>query len=543
MARRSSREVPRPDAARDAEQVALTGQGTAEQTLRQLQERYRSLAEASAQVVWIADRAGLVLEDMPDWRRLTGQQPHEIRGGGWIDAVHPDDRGRFCDAFDEAQRTVTPFELEHRLRLADGSYRHFLTRGVPVLAEDGRLREWVGTCADITERRRLEEQLVQVQKMEAVGRLAGGIAHDFNNLLAVVTGYAELSLKATDPEDRRHPQLLEILRAGERGCSLTRQLLLFSRGQVVTPRQLLLNEVVLDMETMLRRLIGEDVELRTVVSPELPPILADRGHLEQILLNLAVNARDAMPHGGTLLIETGCVELTDAQVKQSVIRAAPGPHVMLGVTDTGDGMDAETLAHIFEPFYSTKGPGAGTGLGLATVYGIMEQSGGAMHVYSEPGWGASFKLYWPPTSPAECPPDEAGGRPMRSGAERVLLVEDEPWVRQLVRDVLELNGYTVLAASSGQEALEISRGDPRPIDVLLTDVVMPGMSGRALAETIRASRPKVRTIFISGYTDDAVLRRGVSTRDATYLQKPFTPVELTRKLQEVLATADQPQWP
>jgi PAS domain S-box-containing protein len=243
-------------------------------TLRQMQERYRCLAEASAQVVWIADPAGLVVEDMPDWRRLTGQQPNAIRGEGWMNAVHPDDRARFRDAFGEAQRTVTPFELEHRLRLADGIYRYFLTRGVPVRDESGRLREWVGTCADITDRRRLEEQLVQVHKMEAVGRLAGGIAHDFNNLLA----------------DRRHPQLLEILRAGERGCSLTRQLLLFSRGQVVTPRRLLLNEVVLDMQPMLRRLIGEDVALGTVVSPDLPPILADRGHLEQILLNLAVNA-------------------------------------------------------------------------------------------------------------------------------------------------------------------------------------------------------------------------------------------------------------
>jgi len=397
-----------------------------------------------------------------------------------------------------------------------------------------------GVCTDVTDRRRAEEalrrseeQLRQSQKMEAVGRLAGGVAHDFNNMLAVINGYSELLLTDRSPDDPTTSGLREILKAGERAAHLTRQLLAFSRKQIVTPQVMDLGEVVGGMQEMLRRLIGEDIQIVTSTAPGLGRVKADPSQMEQVILNLAVNARDAMPEGGKLTIETRNVEL-DGQYALGQTHAPPGSYVVLAVSDTGMGMDSGTLARVFEPFFTTKPQGQGTGLGLAMVYGIVQQSGGHVWVYSEPGHGTTFKIYLP-----RIPGDKSavGAREepaARPGAETVLLVEDEEMVRRLVRSVLELKGYTVLEASGGEEALKIAREHDGLIELLVTDVVMPGMSGRQVAERLRPLRPETRVLFMSGYTDDVVVRHGILDQEAAFIEKPFTPVGFAQKVREVL---------
>lgn len=389
---------------------------------------------------------------------------------------------------------------------------------------------------DVTERTRLEAQLRQAQKMDAVGRLAGGVAHDFNNMLAVIAGYSELLLHLTHTEDRKELRgpLQEIQKASERAARLTRQLLAFSRKQVLTPKVLDLGALVVDFEKMLSRLIGEDIEVATRISPQLYSIKADPGQLEQVLLNLVVNARDAMPTGGKITIEVQNAEL-GAEYKLKHQLAVPGEYVLLAVTDTGCGMDAQTLEHAFEPFFTTKDPEHGTGLGLATVFGIIQQSEGHVDVYSEVGIGTTFKVYLPRTrTEAEqaAPPQAAAP----NGTATVLLVEDEAMVRALVHDVLSTYGYTVLAAANGREALQVVEQLAPHLDLLLTDVVMPGgMGGRQLAEALRQQRPELKVLYMSGYTDDAVVRHGIIEADTAFIQKPFTPLSLARKVREVLA--------
>jgi two-component system cell cycle sensor histidine kinase/response regulator CckA len=408
----------------------------------------------------------------------------------------------------------------------------------PLLTEDGRFTGILCLAQDVTGRRRLEEQLRQAQKMEAVGRLAGGIAHDFNNLLTVINGYSGLLLDALTGDDSRRDLAAEVLRAGERAAALTRQLLAFSRQQVVAPRLLDLNSVVADMEKMLRRVIGEDVELATSLQPGLRPIKADPGQVEQVLMNLAVNARDAMPQGGRLTIETRNVNLDESYVRvRPDVR--PGPYVLLAVSDTGHGMTAEVKARLFEPFFTTKEAGLGTGLGLATVYGIVKHSGGHIEVYSEPGAGTTFKVYLPRA--------EGVGKPGRSyqgemvspqGSETILVAEDEEGVRSLICAVLRGQGYLVLEAGNGEEALALCERHEGPIDLLVTDVVMPGLGGRQLAERLAGLHPRcfpqVRVLYLSGYTDDAVVRHGVLHEQVHFLQKPFSPVALAQKVREVL---------
>jgi PAS domain S-box-containing protein len=388
---------------------------------------------------------------------------------------------------------------------------------------------------DVTERARLEGQLRQAQKMEAVGRLAGGVAHDFNNMLAVIAGYSELLLHLTqtaERQDLRGP-LQEIQKASERAARLTRQLLAFSRKQVLTPKVLDLGALVMDFERMLARLIGEDIEVATRVAPDLYRIKADPGQLEQVLLNLVVNGRDAMPTGGKITIEVQNVELDNSYGKQHQA-VVPGDYVLLAVTDTGSGMSAETLEHAFEPFFTTKDAEHGTGLGLATVFGIVQQSGGHIQVYSELGIGTTFKVYLPRTRTAS----EPAAKPQAaliSGDATVLLVEDEKMVRVLVQDVLSMYGYTVLAAANGAEALQVVEQLAPNIDLLLTDVVMPGgIGGRQLVEALRKQRPELKVLYMSGYTDDAVVRHGIIEADMAFIQKPFTPVALARKVREVL---------
>ena len=424
--------------------------------------------------------------------------------------------------------------VESRWKRQDGSALFVRLSGRTVLGEGGALEGFEVIAEDVRERRRLEEQLRQAQKMEAVGRLAGGIAHDFNNLLTVVTGYNDLLLANVKAEDGVRGYLEEIKRAAERATDLTRQLLAFSRKQVLAPQVLDLNAVVAGMDKMLRHVIGEDIDLATVLEPRLGRVKADPGQVEQVLMNLAVNARDAMPQGGKLTLTTANVDLDRTYTLRHIL-TAPGPHVMLAVSDTGCGMDSETLNHLFEPFFTTKEPGRGTGLGLAMVYGIVQQSGGNIWVYSEPGKGSTFKIYLPRVqeSATREEPREASEVPTQ-GSEVVLVVEDDAAVRPLVRGLLGAHGYKVLIAPGPEEALRICADHKESIDLLLTDLVMPKMSGRQLAERLVSLRPKLKVLYMSGYTDDAIVHHGVLEKGTAFLQKPFTPGALARKVREVL---------
>ncbi len=384
------------------------------------------------------------------------------------------------------------------------------------------------------EHRRLEKQFLQSQKMEAVGQLAGGIAHDFNNLLTIIAGYSQLILDRLPPGDGVREKVEEIKNAGDRAAALTHQLLAFSRRQVLQPQVVDLNQVVANLDKMLQRLIGEDIDLVSLCPPGVGRVKVDPGQIEQVILNLAVNARDAMPQGGKLTIETANIEL-DESYASTHMAVKPGPYVMLAVSDTGHGMDPETQSHIFEPFFTTKEQGKGTGLGLSTVYGIVKQSGGNIWVYSEPGKGATFKIYLPRVEEAPQPKTEVERPAARLlGTETILLVEDEAAVRLLVRGTLEQSGYSVLDAGSGAEALVMANERTQPIHLLVTDVVMPGMSGREVAEHVTLAHPETKVLFMSGYTDDAVVRHGALESSAAFVQKPFTPDSLLRKVREVL---------
>jgi PAS domain S-box-containing protein len=412
--------------------------------------------------------------------------------------------------------------------------RTFLASYYPVSVAHRGLVGVGAFILETTDRKALEEQLLQSQKMEAVGRLAGGIAHDFNNLLTVIFSYASLVLQGLDADDSRRGEISEIQDAAMRAAQLTRQLLAFSRKQVVAPKALDLNGVVEHTENMLRRLIGEDMELHTRLAPGLHTVHADAGQIEQVLMNLMVNARDAMPEGGRISIETANVQLS-AEYAQHHSGVAPGEYAMLAVSDTGTGMSPEVLAHMFEPFFTTKAAGHGTGLGLSTVYGIVKQFGGDVWVYSEPQHGTTFKIYLPQyiedehVREAPIPLTVPEG-----GEETVLLVEDDVRLRQLTERVLRANGYAVLAAADGAGALAAAAAHEGPIHLVLSDVVMPGMSGRGLVERLTAVRPTIRTLFMSGYTDDDVMRRGIFDRQTAFLEKPFTPEQLLAKVGEVL---------
>jgi PAS domain S-box-containing protein len=513
-------------------QIALAiDRKRAEEKIRESEARLRVLVEQLPAALWTVGKDLCFTSALGAGLARLGLKANQIVGVSLFDYFETPDPAFLPIA--AHRRAIAGEPTTFNVEWKGGSYTCHVE---PLRSAEGELQGAICMALDITDRRQLEEQLRQAQKMEAVGRLAGGIAHDFNNLLMVIQGYADLMTERLAVGDPLRRNAEQIQTASQRATSLTRQLLAFSRKQMLAPKVLSIQSVVTEMEKILRRLIGEDVQLETSSVPDLGLVKADRSQIEQVILNLAVNARDAMPEGGRLNIETANVDL-DESFSHSSVMLAPGPYVMLAVTDNGCGMDVETQAHIFEPFFTTKEKGKGTGLGLATVYGIVKQSGGYVWVYSEPGRGTSFKVYLPrvwdeQSTPARDRSNE--GRALPQGTETVLLVEDEKGVRELAREYLEMTGYTVIEAENGHTALELAALHAGPIHLLMTDVVMPGISGRELSERVKSIRPGIRVLFMSGYTDQAVVHHGILESDAVLLQKPFTVAALAAKLRDIL---------
>ena len=647
------------------ETLRISGEGYAaerkqlEEALRATEKRYSSLAAGVAQLVWTANAAGEIVEAAPSWMAFTGQSADEAKGEGWIQALHPEDREHAKGIFKQGLETRSPYKTEYRLRRRDGEYRVFAMCGVPVLDDDGAVREWIGAATDVTEdkqaamllrasekkyrqivegtpegiwiidpdnrtsfanprlaqmlgwseeemfgkslfdfldeegrqsavenlaccrrgvavqydlklrskegldlrtrasarplfdevgqysgalaliidvteQKRLEGKQQQTLKLRALSQLAGGVAHGLNNLLTVINGYSELLLGKVPRSDPMHESVAQIKKAGEQAAGVVAPLLAFSQGQILRPRALDLNEVVTEVEKTLRGQLGADIRLATVLNPSLGPVKADPRQLRQAVMNLAANARDAMPSGGSLVIETQNVDLDECYAAQHP-DVQPGPFVQLKVSDSGAGMSAETLAHLFEPYFTTKVPGQGTGLGLATVYGIIQQTGGSIRVESEPGKGSSFYLYLPRIGETAPLPDE-GQTAVTTlrGTETVLVVDDQEAIRTLVQTVLKSYGYKVLVAANGSEALLYSERHTGPIHLLLTDVMMPGMTGQELVDRFRPLRPEMEVLFMSGYMENGVVQSGTLDAGVSFLAKPFSPDALATKVREVL---------
>ncbi len=472
-------------------------------------------------------RAGLTRD------QVIGRRCHELTYHLSEPCAGPND---FCPVR-ETLASGKAVSAEHIHHLPDGDPIHVEITTSPMMSPDGRVVRVVHVCRDVTDRRRLEEQFLQAQKMEAVGRLAGGVAHDFNNLLTIISGYSDMALAGLSPGDSQFEGLTQINEAGRRAADLTRQLLAFSRKQVLQSMPLDLGVILTNIEKMLKRMIGEDIELVAHSEPDLGTVLADPGQIEQVIMNLAVNAKDAMPDGGKLTLEAGNVILDETYVR-SHPEATVGPHVMLAVTDTGSGMDEMTRNRIFEPFFTTKDKGRGTGLGLATVYGIVKQSGGNIFVYSEPGQGTTFKLYLPRVdeAAASLKADQAEDE-VPGGSETILVVEDEDTVRDLICRVLEDRGYRVEEAAGGEEALAMAHG--LEIHLVLTDVVMPGLNGPDLVRRLIAEHPGIKVLYTSGYADHAVARNGLLEPGVNLISKPMSPASLARKVREVLDAGRQ----
>jgi PAS domain S-box-containing protein len=507
--------------------------------IRDARDFLQSITENSPDAIITTDGRGRITFFSRGAEAMFGSRAEEMIGTA-VDSLYP-------GGLDEARGVKRRLDQEGLLRNYESAILARDGRTVEISASISVLRDAAGAAVgtlgllkDITERRQLEEQLRQSQKMDAIGRLAGGIAHDFNNLLTVIAGRAQLILSRLRPEEPIHRDATLVRTTADRAAALTQQLLAFSRKQVLQPQVLDLNAVVTAMEPMLGRLIGEDIDLAVVPAADLGRVKADPGQIEQVIVNLVVNSRDAMPEGGRLTVETANVELDEAYASRHVSVPA-GAYVMLAVSDTGEGMDEPTRSRVFEPFFTTKGPGKGTGLGLATVYGIVKQSGGDIRLYSEVGAGTTFEIYLPRVAETAEPADRgaAPALPMPRGDETVLLVEDEPDVRDLAREVLESCGYTVLQACDAQDAVFMAERHGRPIHLLLTDVIMPRQSGRALVERLRPVLPEMRVLYMSGYTNEAIVRHGVLDPDTLFIQKPFTPAGLGHKVRAALDGASR----
>ena len=501
---------------------------------RQAEERFREVVETIQEVFWITSSSS---DEMfyvsPAYETIWGRSCESLYAAPyqWLEAILPEDRERVSHALRTRQNRGSFNEI-YRIARPDGTVRWIRDRAFPVRDASGNIIRIVGTAIDITEQRQLEEQFRQAQKMESVGRLAGGIAHDFNNLLTVINGTADLALEALPEGDALRTDLEQILEAGDRAASLIGQLLALSRRQILRPEVINLSTVIGRMRTMLRRLIPENITIRFLLPADLGSVRADPGQIEQVVMNLAVNARDAMPDGGTLTIEAHNTELDASGDEYGVIQS--GPQVMVAVSDTGHGMDERTRQHIFEPFFTTKDLGKGTGLGLSTVYGIVQQSGGTVWVGSQPGRGTTFTIYLPRVDdvPRGTPLEPAAA--LAGGTETILLVEDETALRALAKRVLTSAGYTVLDAEDGAAALRVLQQYGGPVHLTVSDVVMPGMSGRELAERLRKLRPEMKVLYTSGYTDDAILRHGVLDDPMYFIGKPYTPSDLRRRVREIL---------
>jgi two-component system cell cycle sensor histidine kinase/response regulator CckA len=516
----------------------VTDRKRAEDALHESEERFRQITENIREVFWLTDPDNhQMLYTSPAFETIWGRPRSELQSSAraWLDAIHPDDRERVArasatkeviGAYDEAYRVVRP----------DGTVRWVRDRGFPVRDNSGKVIRIAGVAEDITEQRQLESELRQAQKMESVGLLAGGVAHDFNNALTVIMGSTEVLAEALPSSSEAESALDEIRSATNRAVSLTRQLLAFSRKDVIAPRLIDLNALVTETERMLRRLMGEDIEIAATLDPTIANVKVDPGQWDQVLMNLAVNARDAMTGCGRFTIETRDLHI-EAQSTAASRGIQPGRYVELSIGDTGCGMPADVVSRVFEPFFTTKPVGQGTGLGLAVVYGIVKQSGGSIDVRSEVNVGTTFTILIPASegrvenaSGAKLPSAMSGER----GSETILLVEDEDSLRRMATRVLSKQGYTVLQAASGPEALRLLDEHKNRIDLLVTDVVMPTMDGRELAERVRKLVPSIGVLFTSGYTEDAVVDRGVEAQLVAFLQKPYVPLALARKVREVL---------
>jgi len=504
-----------------------------EEALRQSESRYRSLVQSAVYGIYRSSVDGRFLDVNPALIHMLGYDSADelVKLDPQREVfVEPAEHERLLQEF---QRTGCLDSAEVRWKRKDGSVITVRLSGRAATELDEADQALEIIAEDITDRRALEDQFRQAQKMEAVGRLAGGVAHDFNNLLMVVSGYTEVLMEALDQNDPLLVKVQAIQQAADRATTLTRQLLAFSRKQLLELKVVDVNSIVADMERLLRPLIGENIDLTTKLTPNVGHTRADAGQLEQVIMNLVVNAKDAMPDGGRILIQTSEADPDTARREHSLIE--PGTYILLSVSDTGAGMDRETQSRIFEPFFTTKEKGKGTGLGLSTVYGIVKQGGGYIFAQSEPGCGTTFRIYLPRVAdPADSPRVDKHAQAAAGGSETVLLVEDEESVRELVRETLKTRGYTVIEASDGIAGMRVSEEYQGNIEILITDVVMPGMSGRELAKRVAAARPNIRVLYLSGYTEDAIIHEGALEPGTGFLQKPFTLQVLARKVREVL---------